>query len=161
MTAKKTPRRGRQSSRQWTILKILQASDGTLTVAQIHQRIGDHVGERTVRRDLRALSDAGFAVVNVRGRWTADAGAASVVMPLDTSELIALALAEQLLVPLSPSLATAVSETLKKLRASAPDLQRRRFEQWKEATGQSSRRLAQISDREVIEHLIAALQKTG
>lgn len=69
-----------------------------MSVAQIHDALGEECDLRTVYRDLDQLSQAGFPLVDTGGRWRVlPPGEGGWVVPLDPAELVALALAEDLL----------------------------------------------------------------
>lgn len=59
-------RRGQQVIRQWKILRMIAASEDGITTLEIHKSF-PKVHERTIRRDVRDLMEAGFPV-QVRGR---------------------------------------------------------------------------------------------
>jgi proteasome accessory factor B len=69
-----------------------------LSVAELHDALGDECDRRTVYRDLDQLCQAGFPLVDTKGRWRVlDAAESGWAVPLDPTELMALALAEDLL----------------------------------------------------------------
>lgn len=63
--------RGEQLARQWRILQLLETSKRGLSIAELAQMEG--VAWRTVQRDLDALQEAGFPLLNQRvdraNRW--------------------------------------------------------------------------------------------
>ncbi len=93
--------RGTQITRQWMILRLLERSHAGLRAREIHDLLDEQVTERTVFRDLRDLQSAGFPLYEDDGRWrvlAAEEGGYSI--PVQTSELLALLLSEELLAPL-------------------------------------------------------------
>ncbi len=59
-------RRGQQVIRQWKILRMIAAADDGITTMEMHETFPE-VHERTLRRDVRDLIQAGFPI-KVRGR---------------------------------------------------------------------------------------------
>jgi hypothetical protein len=63
--------RGDQLSRQWRVIRAIEASPNGLTVAEIAER--EETGIRTIYRDLEALQAAGFPLYTERvdrsNRW--------------------------------------------------------------------------------------------
>lgn len=108
--------RGHQIERQWRVLRCLEGARRGLTIEEIRDAIGESCHLRTIRRDVADLQAAGFPVVVDQDRrfsvLRSDAGGWSV--PVDPSEVIALALTEELLSPLR---GTALAEPLASLRA--------------------------------------------
>ncbi|MEZ4219622.1 MAG: WYL domain-containing protein [Polyangiaceae bacterium] len=107
--------RGRQVIR---LLKLLQALNGSrgMSAQQLRELVGDGCTIRTLYRDLAHLQDAGFALTNDEGLWSANPGA-RIHAPVDADELLALVLAEQALsaggaVAFSAPLATLLSKLL-------------------------------------------------
>lgn len=94
----KTPkRRGRQVIRQLQIVSALTQSKTGLSAQDLHELIGRNCGLRTVFRDLDQLQAAGFALNSEDGRWRLEPGA-RVHAPIDADELLAVMLAERVLV---------------------------------------------------------------
>ncbi len=93
--------RGRQVIRQWKMLRLLESRRG-LSVAALHRQIDEPCSTRTIRRDLAALEQAGFPLIEDGGRWRTlsegDTGAWR--LPLQPSQVVALLLAESTLAPL-------------------------------------------------------------
>ena len=52
--------------RQWRILLALEGKARGLTLAEARQEAGEGVSERTIRRDLEALTQAGFPIESAR-----------------------------------------------------------------------------------------------
>lgn len=83
--------------RQWRVLRMLEASRRGLTVSGIHQALGGACDRRTVYRDLEQLSDAGFPLIETKGRWRMlEASEGGWNVPVHPTELLALALGEEL-----------------------------------------------------------------
>jgi predicted DNA-binding transcriptional regulator YafY len=93
--------RGNQITRQWRILRLLEGSKSGLRAREIHEALGGDVSERTVFRDLQHLQEAGFPLYEEDGRWRVlGQGEGGYTVPVDTSELLALMLSEELLAPM-------------------------------------------------------------
>lgn len=95
--------RGRQVVRQLTLLRALDSARRGLTVAELHELVADGCTLRTVYRDLDHLSQAGFPLEEVAGRWSlirASNGAALQAFALRQDEALALMLSGDLLEPL-------------------------------------------------------------
>jgi predicted DNA-binding transcriptional regulator YafY len=93
--------RGNQITRQWRILRLLEGSKGGLRAREIHEALGGDVVERTIFRDLQHLQDAGFPLYEEDGRWRVlGQGEGGYTVPVDTTELLALLLSEELLAPM-------------------------------------------------------------
>lgn len=89
--------RGRQIVRQWRVLMMLENARRSMTVAELHAALDGECDRRTVYRDLDQLCQAGFPLVDSEGRWRVlqpSEGGWSI--PLHPTELLALALAEDL-----------------------------------------------------------------
>ncbi|MGE0042989.1 MAG: HTH domain-containing protein, partial [Vicinamibacterales bacterium] len=56
------PERHGEIVRQWRILLALEARARGMTLGEIREAAGDGVTERTIRRDLDALGQAGFPI---------------------------------------------------------------------------------------------------
>ncbi len=52
--------------RQWRILLALEGRARALTLQDLQQAAGEGVSERTIRRDLNALAQAGFPIEPTR-----------------------------------------------------------------------------------------------
>ena len=52
--------------RQWRLLLALEGRARGLTLADLQTAAGDGVSDRTIRRDLNALAQAGFPIVGDR-----------------------------------------------------------------------------------------------
>lgn len=92
--------RGGQITRQWAIIKLLEARTRGLTVAELADRLDAKV--RTVYRDMRALESAGFPLYTESGdrgdRWKLMHGSKShVPLPLTMTELMALHMSRDIL----------------------------------------------------------------
>lgn len=96
--------RGRQVVRQWRVLRLVEGSHSGMTVAELHAAIsadGDRCSGRTIYRDLEQLSEAGFPILDEDGRWRSlEAGEGGWSVPIRPTELLMLALAEDLFAPL-------------------------------------------------------------
>ena len=106
-------------------LLLLQAH-GRLTGRQIAQRL--EVSERTVHRDMEALSAARvpvFALRGARGGWQLDEDWRTQVPGLDEAELRALLMAQPRIIG-DPRLAAAAERALGKLMAALPESMRER-----------------------------------
>ncbi|MFO0749482.1 MAG: WYL domain-containing protein [Myxococcota bacterium] len=94
-------RNSHQIVRQWRLLRALEASRHGLTMAELHDAIDEECDPRTLYRDLEALQAAGFPLTKEddEKRWRVlEPREGGWVVPLEPTELIALALAENLLV---------------------------------------------------------------
>ena len=92
--------RGDQLSRQWRILRRLEASRVGCTVAEIMELAG--VSQRTAYRDLEDLQQSGFPIytekVEDQKRWRMVEGYRfTVTQPLQATELMALRMSEALM----------------------------------------------------------------
>ena len=89
--------RGDQMSRQWRIIRILEAMRRGATVPEIADQLGTNV--RTVYRDMDALEQAGFPLYTEKEegveRWMfIDNFRSKIPIPLAFSEIVALSIAE-------------------------------------------------------------------
>src|SRR5580692_6153282 len=108
-----------RAARLLSELLLLQAH-GRLTGKQIATKLG--VSERTVHRDMDALSAAGvpvFALRGSRGGWQLDEDWRTQVPGLDEAELRALLMAQPRVLG-DPALASAAERALGKLMAALP-----------------------------------------
>jgi predicted DNA-binding transcriptional regulator YafY len=85
--------RGDQLSRQWRIIRAIEASSNGLTVTEIAQR--EETGIRTIYRDLEALQAEGFPLYTERversNRWAfIDTFKFKMPPPFTLTELMAL-----------------------------------------------------------------------
>src|SRR5215813_13479886 len=106
-------------------LLLLQAH-GRLTGRALAKRL--EVSERTVHRDMEALSAAGVPVYALRGAqggWQLDEDWRTQVPGLDEAELRALLMAQPRVIG-DPKLAAAAERALGKLMAALPDSMRER-----------------------------------
>jgi predicted DNA-binding transcriptional regulator YafY len=94
--------RGNQIVRQWRILRLLEGTRTGLRVREIHEALGGGMSERTIFRDLEHLQQAGFPLfLEDENRWRVRAhGEGGYSIPVETSELLALLLSEELLAPM-------------------------------------------------------------
>ncbi len=117
--------RGDQLSRQWRILRRLEASRTGCTVAQIKALAG--VSQRTAYRDLEDLQQAGFPIytdkVGGRKRWRLMEGYRFTVdQPLQPTELMALRMSEAMMDGLRGTVFhESLSGLLQKVEAGLPD----------------------------------------
>jgi predicted DNA-binding transcriptional regulator YafY len=108
-----------RADRLLSVLLLLQAN-GKQTGRELATRL--EVSERTVHRDMEALSAAGvpvFAMRGVRGGWQLDEQWRTRVPGLDEGELRALLMAQPRMIG-DPRLAAAAQRALDKLMASLP-----------------------------------------
>lgn len=108
-----------RADRLMSLLLLLQAH-GRLTGRELSKKL--EVSERTVHRDMEALSAAGvpvFALRGAHGGWQLDEGWRTQVPGLDEAELQALLMAQPRVVGDS-KLASAAERALGKLMASLP-----------------------------------------
>ncbi len=105
--------RGRQVIRHLEILTALGAAPQGLTAQDLLDVTGGSRTLRTVYRDLEQLTEIGFAVSNEDQRWRLSEVGPRLRLPLHSSELLALLLAEQLLTPI---LVTSVGAPFCRLR---------------------------------------------
>src|SRR6476646_1520605 len=109
-----------RADRLLSILLLLQ-SRGQLTGRELAKRL--EVSERTLHRDMDALSAAGvpiFALRGARGGWQLDEGWRTQVPGLDEAELRALLMAQPRVIG-DARLAAAAESALAKLLASLPN----------------------------------------
>lgn len=96
--------RGNQIARQWRILRLIEGAKNGLRAREIYEALGGDISERTVFRDLQHLQEAGFPLWKEDGqdgRWRVlGDGEGGYTVPVDTSELLALLLSEELLAPM-------------------------------------------------------------
>jgi predicted DNA-binding transcriptional regulator YafY len=90
--------RGRQILRQWQILRALEHSQNGLKIEQIRKVVEDECTVRTLYRDLEQLQEAGFPLVDENGLWKLPR-ALGYNIPVQNTEIFALALTESLLEP--------------------------------------------------------------
>lgn len=110
--------RGRQVIRQWKILRLLEAHRG-LTVPDICERLDEECVSRTVRRDLEALSAAGFPLVDEDRKWRVlGSGEGAWSLPVEPTHLVALMVSEEQFAH-SP-LAVPIGELRERLEAMLP-----------------------------------------
>ncbi len=108
-----------KSDRLLSVLLLLQAK-GRVTERELAERL--EVSQRTIHRDLEALSAARVPIVALRGSqggWELDKGWRTQVPGLDESELRALLMAQPRVVG-NPRLAAAAESALNKLMAALP-----------------------------------------
>ena len=107
--------RADQQIRQWMILKLLE-SNGKITLQKIALELTDPCHERTLRRDLDALSLSGFPIYNERENgksyWTLEESYRRFPLPLTATELYALQCGKELLLPLE---GTFITESIQSL----------------------------------------------
>ncbi len=107
--------RGRQIRRQWKLLRALEAARRGLTGSELLDAVGERCSARTLYRDLEDLQAAGFPLLSERGRWRAlGAGEGAWTIPVQATQVLALALAGDLLAPAEGSW---LAEPLSDLRA--------------------------------------------
>ena len=108
-------RRGRQAIRDLKILAALSAARGGLTAQELLEAVGDECSLRTIYRSLEQMEAAGFGpTADADGhRFSLTENAPRWTLPVDTPELLALLLAEQVLGPL---LGTEIAAPLVSLR---------------------------------------------
>jgi predicted DNA-binding transcriptional regulator YafY len=126
--------RGNQITRQWRILRLLEGRKCGLRAREIHEALGGDVSERTVFRDLQHLQEAGFPLYEEDGRWRVlGQGEGGYTVPVDTSELLALLLSEELLAPMrSAEVVVALAGLREKVSAMLNHTGRRYAEQIKD-----------------------------
>ncbi len=117
-----------QPIRQWRILQFLLAN-GRATLRRLADAVELDRHERTLRRDLEALSLAGFPIHTDRedGKtyWVLDPEFRQFAVPITASEVFALACAGDLLRPLDATfLGASIRALLRKLDAALPPRQR-------------------------------------
>jgi predicted DNA-binding transcriptional regulator YafY len=104
-----------QLVRLWRICQFLQAN-GRATIPKLLSVVEDDCHERTLRRDLDALSRAGFPIhderVNGKSWWILDENHRAFPVPLTADELFALECGREALRPLENTL---VGDSLKRL----------------------------------------------
>ena len=114
-----------KSDRLLSALLLLQAH-GRMTGREMSRRL--EVSQRTVHRDMEALSMAGvpvFALRGARGGWQLDEGWRTQVPALDEAELLALLMTQPRMVG-EGQLAGAAERALRKLTAALPAALRER-----------------------------------
>ena len=83
---------------------MLEGSRQGLRAAEIHERLGRSVAERTVFRDLVHLQDAGFPLFEQDGRWRVlTAGEGGFSIPVKPTEALGLLVSQELLEPIRGS----------------------------------------------------------
>lgn len=122
------PRALTQIVRLWRICQYLQAN-GRATIPKLLSVLDDDCHERTLRRDLNALSRAGFPLRDHREHgktwWIVDQGHRAFPVPLTADELFALECGRELLRPLDNTLVGASLKRLYgKVNAALPATQR-------------------------------------
>ena len=111
--------RGRQIVRQWTLLRALERSRRGLTVHELSDVLEGECSERTVYRDLHQLVEAGFPIADDEGTWRMlEPTEGAWTLPLQPTQLLGLALAEDLFSPAEGSwLAAPLRELRQRLAA--------------------------------------------
>ena len=56
--------------RQWRLLLAMEGRARGLTLAELQEAAGEGVSDRTIRRDLNALAQAGFPIESSRADGT-------------------------------------------------------------------------------------------
>ena len=110
--------RGNQITRQWRILRLLEGANKGLRAREIYERLDEQVSERTLFRDLQDLSTAGFPLYKEDDEhWRClTVGEGGYSIPIQTSELLALLLSEELLAPMrSAEVVTALASLREKI----------------------------------------------
>lgn len=111
--------------RQWKILKFLESSRVGHSIGEIHQAVAPEVSERTVRRDVEALEQAGFRLERERGLCRLDERQHAPELKLEDSHILALQLALPLLAPARGTpLHEPLTELEQRLRLGLSDVQR-------------------------------------
>ncbi len=118
--------RNEQLSRQWHILRRLEARRG-VTLRELAAALPDDVAKhlRTLRRDLEALETAGYPLLTERldgqTRWRLLDGARAPAIGFSPTELMALAVTRDLLRPLEgTAIRSALDSALTKATAALP-----------------------------------------
>lgn len=117
--------RGDRLARQWRILQMLLTRRQGMTAADLSGDLGQ--GVRSIYRDLDALQKAGFPLYTERdgrnSRWTVVEGFRhSTSIPFTPGELMALAMAQELMRPLEGTVFEhSLKDALRKVRAILPD----------------------------------------
>jgi len=112
-----------KADRLLSVLLLMQAR-GRVTERELAERL--EVSQRTIHRDLEALSASGVPVMALRGSlggWELEKGWRTQVPGLDEGELRALMMAQPRVVG-HPRLAAAAENALNKLMAALPDRMR-------------------------------------
>jgi predicted DNA-binding transcriptional regulator YafY len=123
-------RRGRQVIRVLKLRSAISLAPGGLTVPELLRAIGEPCSRRTLYRDLEHLQAIGYPLRSEEGKWMVDErqrqrrGSPN-DLPFEADELLALALAEQLLAPLGGSwLASPLASVRAKVAAALPPVVR-------------------------------------
>jgi predicted DNA-binding transcriptional regulator YafY len=121
-------RRGRQVIRVLKLRSAITLAPGGLTVPELLRAIGEPCSRRTLYRDLEHLQAIGYPLRSEEGKWRVDdrqrRGSPN-DLPFEADELLALALAEQLLAPLGGSwLASPLASVRAKVAAALPPVVR-------------------------------------
>lgn len=106
--------RNGQVSRVYRILTLLESARNGITVKDLHERIQDHeeVTERTVRRDIDALEQAGFPVVRKENPEDPQTGERlSILASLKVAKHLSLAPRELFALYLSRGMLTPLKDT--------------------------------------------------
>jgi predicted DNA-binding transcriptional regulator YafY len=100
----KNARRGRQILRQWKLLRSLEAARRGLSPAELRDAVEEICSPRTIYRDLEQLQSAGFPLSTENGRWRVlKSGEGAWSVPVQPTQVLALALSEELLAPVEGS----------------------------------------------------------
>ncbi len=112
--------RGQQLVRQWKILRAIETSRRGLTATELHERVSDLGGQRTVYRDLDVLQEVGFTLYQEDdGRWRLlEPSEGGTTIPIQPTEMLGLLLSEQVMDSLRGSeLGEAIGRLRSKLMA--------------------------------------------
>jgi predicted DNA-binding transcriptional regulator YafY len=116
------------------LLRMLERSNKGMRAKELHEALDERVAERTVFRDLVDLQEAGFPLYVQDGTWrvlTSEEGGFST--PLDSTEVLALVLSEELMRPMAGSeLALALQALRQKVAAMLPPKGRAYIEDMKQ-----------------------------
>jgi predicted DNA-binding transcriptional regulator YafY len=109
------------------MLRALERATRGLSIGELREAIGERSSERTAYRDVEQLEHAGFPIMKEGARWRLLGGSeGGWTVPLDPTQILALALTEELFAPLEGSyLAEPLAELRTRLQATLTPAARR------------------------------------
>lgn len=119
--------------RQWTLLRILSQQKNGMSISEMAKHMA--VNERTIRRDINLFVQAGVPLRETVGRrgkktWRVDDRSMITTPTYSVDEVLAVFIAERLLVPLEGTLLySATKRCREKIAASLNNTQRAQLEQ--------------------------------
>ena len=152
-----------QVMRLFRIYQYLQAN-GRATLPKLWSVLDHECHERTLRRDLNALSSAGFPIYNDRRNgtnwWTLDEHHRAFPVPLSADELFALECGRELLRPLDGTLVgNSIKRLYGKVHAALPAKQREFLQGLRTALRVAPVEHRAVPDPAIVEQLRAAIDR--